>query len=179
MNLISIFFSNLLVLNSPFQLAFLIVLAYLALLWIALIIWVTRDSLNRSESLFFQILSIVLVISLNFFGVLIYLIIRPHQTLEQKYLTLVDQETIDAEYEDEIIKCPRCESVSHKDFFFCPQCGHQLKIKCAKCHKPVQVNWKNCPFCGIGAEVSIKKKLSVKNEKSKEKEPASNLKAKK
>jgi hypothetical protein len=61
------------------------VLVYLGLLWLSIIIWVTRDSINRSNSLLFQTFSILLNILIPILGVPLYLIIRPGKTLLERY----------------------------------------------------------------------------------------------
>lgn len=62
-------------------------LAYIAFLWIAVILWVTKDITNRTSNIYFQIVSICIVIFLTpIFGLLIYLLLRPTRTLiEQDY----------------------------------------------------------------------------------------------
>lgn len=67
---------------------------YLTLLWIALIIWATKDILSRTNNLAFQIISILLVTILNIFGVLIYLAIRPSKTLVEKFFEDLEFETL-------------------------------------------------------------------------------------
>lgn len=62
-----------------------IVVIYLGLLWLAVIIWVARDAINRSNSLIFQVLAILLNILFPILGILLYLIIRPGKTTLEKY----------------------------------------------------------------------------------------------
>ena len=61
------------------------VIIYLGLMWLAVIIWVTRDAINRSNSLIFQVLAILLNIIFPILGILLYLIIRPGKTTLERY----------------------------------------------------------------------------------------------
>lgn len=126
------------------------VIAYLAILWIAVIIWVSKDANNRSSSLFFQVFSILIVIILTpLFGLLIYLIIRPSKTLTEKYLEQAQMQILNEEEKKENLeKCPRCEICIHKDYTFCPHCSLKLKKNCFSCKKPYNVSWQICPYCG-------------------------------
>ncbi len=60
-------------------------LSYFGLLWLSIIIWVTRDSLSRSNSILFQAFSILLNIAIPYLGALLYLIIRPGKTRIERY----------------------------------------------------------------------------------------------
>lgn len=61
------------------------VIIYFGLLWLSIIIWVTRDAINRSDSLIFQVFAILLNILFPVLGILLYLIIRPSKTTLERY----------------------------------------------------------------------------------------------
>ncbi|QQR84182.1 hypothetical protein IPJ72_03275 [Candidatus Peregrinibacteria bacterium] len=61
------------------------VLIYFSLLWLSIIIWVTRDAIQRSNSIIFQVIAILLTLLFPVLGVLIYLIIRPSKTSIERY----------------------------------------------------------------------------------------------
>ncbi len=61
------------------------IIIYFGLMWLAVIIWVTRDAINRSTSLIFQVLAILLNILFPILGILLYLIIRPGKTTLERY----------------------------------------------------------------------------------------------
>jgi len=71
--------------NPSFKTIQLIIVIYFGLLWLSVIIWVTRDAINRSESLSFQVISILLNIVFPILGILLYLIIRPYKTTLERY----------------------------------------------------------------------------------------------
>lgn len=61
------------------------VVVYCGLLWITIIIWVTRDAISRSQSIIFQVFAILLNIIFPILGILLYLIIRPGKTTLDRY----------------------------------------------------------------------------------------------
>jgi len=58
--------------------------AFLAALWISLVIWTYRDIRTRARDPLVQTLATLLVAVLNLPGVLVYLILRPPRTLEEE-----------------------------------------------------------------------------------------------
>lgn len=58
---------------------------YVGLLWLSIIIWVTRDAIHRSESVLFQAFAILLNLVFPVLGILIYLIVRPSKTTMERY----------------------------------------------------------------------------------------------
>ncbi len=63
---------------------FLAICIYAIILWIAIVFWVARDSFKRSTKIWFRLLSILLVANFYFFGLIIYCIIRPTKTLQER-----------------------------------------------------------------------------------------------
>jgi len=129
----------------------LIVIAYLGLLWLSILIWVTRDVISRSTSLLFQAFSILLAITIPVLGVLIYLIIRPGKTQMQRYHEQLEAELLenenDNEEEDEL-QCDKCFIGIEPDYNICPNCSFQLKKSCYHCRKHYSKQWDQCPYCG-------------------------------
>ena len=68
--------------------------AFLAALWLSLIFWTSRDSRSRMQDPRMRILAILIVILLFIPGVLIYLLLRPQQTLEDEYLRTLEEEAL-------------------------------------------------------------------------------------
>jgi RNA polymerase subunit RPABC4/transcription elongation factor Spt4 len=132
------------------------VFVYLFILWVAIVIWVARDSVARSKNLIFQVGAIALAIALNIFGLLIYLIIRPQKTLTESFQQELEQKIL-SEREDD---CQKCGRPLPLEFQFCPGCGEEARHHCRKCHKLITKTWEVCPYCGI-------KKLEIKKEEVK------------
>jgi hypothetical protein len=147
------------------------VIAYLAVLWIAIIIWVSKDANNRTNSLLFQVFAILIVIVLTpLFGLLIYLIIRPSRTLTEQYLENIQLQILDEEGKKESMdKCPVCNAYISREYKFCPHCAAKVKKVCPACKKLYQTNWDICPYCGK-KEPSKGKKAKSATEEMKENE---------
>lgn len=135
------FLSNLLLILTAFGGAF------LAALWVALIIWTYRDIRTRSRDPLVQILSALLVAVLNLPGLLVYLILRPPRTLEEEYQRTLEEEALLQALED-LPLCPGCERRVRDEWQVCPNCHTKLKKSCPNCGKLMELPWNICPFCG-------------------------------
>ena len=82
------FVSNLLLVLTAFGGAF------LAALWISLVVWTYRDIRTRARDPLVQTLATLLVAVLNLPGVLVYLILRPTRTLEEEYQKTLEEEAL-------------------------------------------------------------------------------------
>lgn len=144
------------------------VLAYFALLWLVILIWVTKDVLQRSKSVLFQAFSILLSIAVPILGVLLYLIIRPSKTQNERYYEELERNMLESEIHSEENHCGKCLTVVEKEYSYCPNCGESLKKTCQKCKKSFPNVWNICPFCASEYKVNSKKKVSVKKQSSKD-----------
>lgn len=124
--------------------------AFLAALWVALVIWTYRDIRSRSRDQLVQILSALLVAVLNLPGVLVYLILRPPRTLEEEYQRTLEEEALLQALED-LPLCPGCERRVKEDWQVCPNCHTKLKKTCQECGKLMELPWNLCPYCGTPA----------------------------
>lgn len=124
--------------------------AFLAALWIALVIWTYRDIRARARDPLVQILSASLVAVLNVPGVLVYLILRPPRTLEEDYQRTLEEEALLQALED-LPLCPGCERRVKDTWQVCPNCHTKLKKSCHNCGKLMELSWNICPFCGTPA----------------------------
>jgi len=57
---------------------------YYLILWISVFLWVINDISNRTDKLFLQILSVIIIFLLGPLWIIIYFIIRPKKTLIEK-----------------------------------------------------------------------------------------------
>jgi RNA polymerase subunit RPABC4/transcription elongation factor Spt4 len=121
--------------------------AFLAALWIALVIWTYRDIRARARDPLVQILAALLVAVLNLPGVLVYLILRPARTLEEEYQHTLEEESLLQALED-LPLCPGCERRVKDDWQVCPNCHTKLKKACHHCGKLMELPWNICPYCG-------------------------------
>ena len=124
--------------------------AFLAALWLALIVWTWRDIRSRARDPLAQVLAVLVVAVLNLPGVLVYLIFRPAHTLEEEYQRMLEEEALLASIEDQTL-CPGCERRVRDDWQVCPNCHTNLKKPCTHCSKLMELPWNICPYCGTPA----------------------------
>jgi RNA polymerase subunit RPABC4/transcription elongation factor Spt4 len=113
-------------------------------LWISLVFWTFRDADRRGTRSF---LWAFIVLVFNFFGFLIYLIVRPPEFLDdvkERELELKEKEVL---LRKEGTFCPNCSKLVEKDFLICPYCEEKLKMECPDCNSPLEKDWKACPYC--------------------------------
>lgn len=126
--------------------------AYLAALWISLVVWAYRDIRSRTKDPFSQFLAMVLVVLffplLNLPGLLLYYLVRPRRTLAEVEQQQLEDETLVRELET-VEACPQCQRRAAADFAFCPYCRTQLKRICPHCEHLLGLNWVVCPYCGV------------------------------
>lgn len=124
--------------------------SYVFVLWVAALIWTYRDIHHRSENYLLQILSVAVVFLFNFPGLLVYLILRPRETLVEKYERALEEEYMRRDIEDEHV-CPTCQRGIQSDFILCPYCQTSLRRRCSGCDRAVDLTWQVCPFCATPA----------------------------
>lgn len=121
--------------------------ALLAALWLSLVIWTFRDMRSRSRDPFAQILAALVVAILPFVGIIIYLILRPPETLAEAYERALEEEALLQEIEERPA-CPGCSRVVEKGWLLCPHCHTRLRKKCVDCGALMDLQWNLCPYCG-------------------------------
>lgn len=118
-----------------------------AALWLSLIIWAFRDMRLRTRDPFAQILAALLTAVLPVFGIIIYLILRPPETLGEAYERALEEEALLQEIEERPA-CPGCSRTVADKWILCPHCHTRLKKACPDCHSLLDLQWNLCPFCG-------------------------------
>lgn len=124
-----------------------IVGALLAALWLSLVIWTFRDMRLRSRDPFAQILAALVVALLPGAGLLIYLILRPPETLAEAYERALEEEALLQEIEERPA-CPGCSRAVEPGWILCPHCHTRLRKRCLDCNALLELQWNLCPFCG-------------------------------
>ena len=118
----------------------------LAALWLALIVWAYRDMRSRSRDTFAQIGSLLLVALLMIPGLIIYLLVRPRETLSEAYERSLEEEALLQEIEEKPT-CPGCGQRVQDNWQACPHCFTRLKKPCTNCHQMLELSWQVCPYC--------------------------------
>ncbi len=120
--------------------------AYLVALWFVLIVWTYRDIEARSGSVLTQVFSTLLVVLFFIPGVLLYLLLRPKETLDQAFQRSLEEEYLLQDLED-LPHCPTCHRNVADDYMLCPHCHTQIRQPCPSCARLVDVRWNVCPYC--------------------------------
>ncbi len=124
--------------------------AFLAALWLSLVIWTYRDIRRRSRDVFARVLAVLVVAILFLPGIVIYLILRPTRTLDDEYQHTLEEEALLQAIED-ITLCPGCGRRVRENWIVCPNCHTRLKKACHQCGKLMDLPWNLCPYCGTAA----------------------------
>ncbi len=137
---------------QPFIVMFAALLAaFLTATWIGAVIWAFRDIRSRSRDIFAQVLATLMV--LVFFplfpvpGLLLYLILRPRETLSEIYERSLEEEVL-LQGIEERMACPGCNRRIEDAFMICPTCHTRLKKACPSCGQLLHLRWNICPYCG-------------------------------
>lgn len=121
-------------------------IAYIVALWFALIAWTFRDIESRSRSVFTQVFSTLLVVLFFVPGLLLYLILRPKETLDQTFQRALEEEYLLQDL-DELPLCRGCQRAIDPEYVLCPHCQTTLRHACQNCSKLIDVRWSVCPYC--------------------------------
>lgn len=114
--------------------------------WFAMVVWVYRDMRARSRDFWVQLLAGALVLLLNIPGLIIYIFLRPRETLSEAYERSLEEEALLQEIEDKP-NCPGCGQRVEHEWQACPYCHTRLKKPCINCARMLQLSWELCPHC--------------------------------
>jgi RNA polymerase subunit RPABC4/transcription elongation factor Spt4 len=134
--------------------------AFIAALWLSLVIWTYRDIRRRARDPLARILSVLVVAVLFIPGVLIYYILRPSGTLEEEYQRTLEEEALLQSIEESAL-CPGCSRRIKESWIVCPNCHTKLKKNCHHCGKLMELPWNLCPFCGTPAPGMRRENISL------------------
>lgn len=112
------------------------------------IIWTFRDIRARSRDVLAWIMATLLVAIIPLFGLIVYLMLRPRETLAEAYERSLEQEAL-LQAIEEPETCPGCGARVKSDYILCPICHTRLKQPCPSCRRPLQLHWAVCPYCGV------------------------------
>jgi hypothetical protein len=121
--------------------------AFLAALWLSLVIWTYRDIRRRARDPLARILATLVTAVLFLPGIVIYLILRPSRTLEEEYQSTLEEEALLQSIEEASL-CPGCGRKVRDNWIICPSCHTKIKKPCLHCGKMMELSWNICPYCG-------------------------------
>lgn len=135
-----IFDNNLLLILAIYGVVILIAL------WVSMVIWAYRDMRSRSRDALAQLFVALVVALLNLPGLLVYILMRPRETLSEAYERSLEEEALLQEIEEKPT-CPGCNHRVQTDWQVCAHCHTQLKKACIHCDHLLELAWKICPYC--------------------------------
>lgn len=119
----------------------------LLVFWLVVIGWSAIDASERFASKWHRLFAVLLIILLPLFGLLIYLTIRPRETLEEAKWNGAERRYLKFETAG-LYDCPSCRYEVFPNYIFCPNCGYELRFKCKSCDVYLEPEWNTCPYCG-------------------------------
>jgi RNA polymerase subunit RPABC4/transcription elongation factor Spt4 len=122
--------------------------------WFSIVVWTFMDIRSRSRDKLVWVFATLLVLLFNVFGLIVYLILRPHETLMQAYERSLEEEALLQEIEERPI-CPNCRHRVETDYRICPNCLHKLKDVCLNCDRMIELEWTVCPYCTVERKVPV------------------------
>ena len=115
--------------------------------WVAMAIWTFNDIRSRSRDWLAIILACMLVLVFPLIGLVLYLLIRPKDTLAEVYDRALEEEALLREIE-ETLSCISCGVPAKEEWVYCPNCHAELQHGCNTCGRYVRNEWDICVFCG-------------------------------
>ena len=110
------------------------------------IVWAFRDMRARSRDVLALIVAVILVALIPLFGLIVYMMLRPRDTLAEAYERSLEQEAL-LQAIEEPETCPGCGQRVRADYILCPTCHTRLKQSCPACGRPLHLRWAICPYC--------------------------------
>jgi len=121
--------------------------AFVASLWVASVIWAFHDIRARTLDIYVRMFATLLVALLGPFGVALYLVLRPRDTLDEAYERALGEEALLREI-DAAEYCPNCRHRVKGEYLLCPNCHTELRTTCNNCRRLLEFHWELCPYCG-------------------------------
>jgi RNA polymerase subunit RPABC4/transcription elongation factor Spt4 len=133
------------------RLAIQAIAVYVILLWAASAYWAYRDLQSRTTNPVAPYLAAALIIlftpALFVFGIIIYRIVRPPETVAEANERALAEEAMMVEIESQP-HCANCSRQVHEDWIICPTCRNRLRRVCPNCSRLVELDWSLCAWCG-------------------------------
>jgi RNA polymerase subunit RPABC4/transcription elongation factor Spt4 len=120
--------------------------AVVSAMWLGLILWTWRDMKLRSRDPLARIAASLMVAALGLFGIVIYVMLRPSETLTEAYERSLEEEALLQNIETRPV-CPGCGRPVKDGWQVCPYCHTKLKKPCLRCNELLDLPWNLCPYC--------------------------------
>ena len=137
--------------SEIFQIGIRVLVAYIVLIWLASAFWAYRDMRLRTASAVGPYIAAGMIILFTpiffLFGLLIYRIVRPKETIAEVNERALAEEAMLAEVQSRP-HCANCERPVHEDWIICPTCRNRLRRVCPNCEHLIELDWTLCAWCG-------------------------------
>ena len=87
--------------------AAIILIAYALVMWVGALVWTYRDMQARSRDPFMHVIAVLVVLVFNLPGIMLYMVLRPKETLAELYDRQLGSEALLHEIHDQPT-CPAC-----------------------------------------------------------------------
>src|SRR3712207_2482720 len=133
--------------NDAVNTAVLLVLLFLAALWLVLPAWTYTDAGRRIGDTLLVWTATAASLLFPFIGTIIYVILRPPEYIDDVRGRELETAAAQARlHQLEQDACPYCGFEVEKAFRRCASCLRRLKEPCTTCRKPLDPRWKICPY---------------------------------
>lgn len=136
--------------------------AFLFAFWVSMGIWTFNDIRSRSRDWLAILLACLLVLVFPIVGLILYIMIRPKDTLAAVYDRALEEEALLRELES-TTTCHDCGSPIKEDWVYCPTCHTQLQHSCSSCGNLVRTEWDICVRCGTAQQPSVEMDYTSSN----------------
>ena len=138
--------------------------AVVASVWLGIVLWTLRDMRARSRDVLAQAAAALMVAVLNVFGLVLYLMLRPRETLAEAYERSLEEEALLQGIEEKPV-CPGCGRPSNVLWQVCPHCHTRLKKQCIQCGQLLDLPWNLCPYCATPQSASAEPEPRQNNQR--------------
>ncbi len=121
--------------------------AFLFAFWIAMGIWTFNDIRSRTRDWLAIVLASILALVFPLVGLVLYMMIRPRETLADVFDRALEEESLLRELEA-TLSCHNCGLPVQDSWNFCSNCHSQLRYACSSCGKAMRHEWSICVSCG-------------------------------
>lgn len=133
--------------------------AFLFAFWAAVGIWTFNDIRTRTRDWLAILLAVALVLVFPLVGWVLYLMIRPRQTLADVFDRALEEEALMREIED-THACSTCGAPVKDVWVYCPNCHNQLQHSCPNCGNLVRNEWEICVLCGVNQHTAVSQRYA-------------------
>lgn len=137
--------------DSHVQLIGRAIAVYVVFVWLACAYWAFRDAQSRTANPILPYLAAILIILftpvLFPFGLLLYRLVRPGETVAESNERAIAEEAMLREIEAQP-HCANCDRRVEAEWLVCPTCRNQLRRLCPSCSRRVELDWNVCAWCG-------------------------------